>query len=256
MRMVRTAPTSSIMPRIASSPATTAAPRLAAPCPIPTPTTPPTPTPTSTPLTTLTDSATLSGGYNPTGTITFYLFAPGATSSTHRQQRVYSDTVTVSGDGTYTTASGTNPGGYMPTVAGTYEWVAVYSGDSNNSGVTSPLRQRAGDGAASASPTISTTPSATQSRWCSSSTVTLTDTATLSGGYNPTGHDHLHLYARAGTSGGHGDGHGQRQRHLHHAERYTLPTTGHGNRHLPVGRHLQRRHQQQLGSATQPKWNW
>ena len=114
------------------------------PTPSPSPTTP-APTTTTT-TTTLTDSATLSGGYNPTGTITFYLFAPGVTPNGTDSNNVYSDTVTVSGNGTYTTASGTNPGGYVPTVAGTYEWVAVYSGDRNNNGVTSALRQRARDG--------------------------------------------------------------------------------------------------------------
>ena len=67
---------------------------------------------------TLTDSATLSGGYNPTGTITFYLFAPGVTPNGTDSNNVYSDTVTVSGNGTYTTATGTNPGGYMPTASG------------------------------------------------------------------------------------------------------------------------------------------
>jgi hypothetical protein len=36
------------------------------------------------------------------------------------------------GNVTYST-----PNGFMPTVAGTYEWVATYSGDSNNNGVTS-----------------------------------------------------------------------------------------------------------------------
>src|SRR5262249_23087975 len=29
-----------------------------------------------------------------------------------------------------------NPGGYLPTVAGTYLWSAAYSGDSNNSGAS------------------------------------------------------------------------------------------------------------------------
>ena len=42
------------------------------------------------------------------------------------------DVVTVSGNGTYTTAAGTNPGGYVPTATGTYQWVAVYGGDANN----------------------------------------------------------------------------------------------------------------------------
>ena len=36
----------------------------------------------------------------------------------------------------YSTAtSGNNSGGYIPLVAGTYQWVANYSGDGNNNGV-------------------------------------------------------------------------------------------------------------------------
>src|SRR5262249_13441675 len=46
----------------------------------------------------LMDSATLSGGYSPTGTITFYLMGPGSTSSTPLSSAVYADTVTVSGN--------------------------------------------------------------------------------------------------------------------------------------------------------------
>ena len=69
----------------------------------------------------LTDSATLSGGYSPTGAITFRLFAPDGTTV------VDTETVTVSGNGTYST-----PTGYVPTVAGTYQWVAAYAGDGNN----------------------------------------------------------------------------------------------------------------------------
>src|SRR5262249_54328423 len=80
----------------------------------------------------LTDSATLSGGFNPGGTITFYLFAPGVTPNTSNSNNVYSDSVTVNGNGTYSTATGTNAGGYLPTTAGTYQWIAVYSGDSLN----------------------------------------------------------------------------------------------------------------------------
>src|SRR5262249_44928380 len=71
----------------------------------------------------LTDSATLSGGFNPTGTITFLLFR-GRTLG-------HTETDTVSGNGTYSTPAGFT----LPTtgaVAGTYEWVAVYSGDANN----------------------------------------------------------------------------------------------------------------------------
>jgi hypothetical protein len=79
----------------------------------------------------MTDSATLSGGYNPTGTITFTLLDPSNAT-------VYTDVVTVSGNGTYTTSTGTNPGGYLPTVAGTYHWAVTYSGDGNNNSASSP----------------------------------------------------------------------------------------------------------------------
>ena len=69
----------------------------------------------------LSDSATLAGGYNPTGTITFTLVAPNGTTV------VQTETVTVSGDGTYST-----PTGVVPTAIGTYQWFVRYSGDSNN----------------------------------------------------------------------------------------------------------------------------
>jgi predicted outer membrane repeat protein len=75
--------------------------------------------------TALSDSAALSGGYSPGGTITFTLDNPG-------NNAVYTDHVTVSGNGTYTTAAGDNPGGYTPTAAGTYQWTATYNGDGNN----------------------------------------------------------------------------------------------------------------------------
>ncbi len=80
------------------------------------------------------DSATLSAGFNPSGTLTFTLYAPGGTTV------VYTDDVLVTGNGVYSTAtSGDNPGGYIPLVAGTYQWVANYSGDGNNNPVTSNL---------------------------------------------------------------------------------------------------------------------
>ena len=68
--------------------------------------------------TNLTDSAILWGGNNPGGTITFYLFAPGVTPNGTDSNNVYSDAVTVSGDGTYTTSMGNNPGGYTPIAPG------------------------------------------------------------------------------------------------------------------------------------------
>ena len=56
--------------------------------------------------TTVTDTATLSGGYKPTGTITFNLFPTADCSGAP----VDTETVTVSGNGTFTT-----PTGYTPT---------------------------------------------------------------------------------------------------------------------------------------------
>jgi hypothetical protein len=113
-----------------------------APTNLPTPRTPQTPKPSSSPSTTqsLSDSATLSGGYKPTGTIVFYLMAPGSTASTPLGQVVFTDTVTVTGNGTYTTAGGTTTGSAVPTMAGTYQWVVIYnSGDANNGGITGPF---------------------------------------------------------------------------------------------------------------------
>ena len=61
-----------------------------------------TPTPTLVPLgtaTCLTDTATLSGGFKETGTITFTLYSPSGTL-------LDTETVTVNGDGSYTTPKG------------------------------------------------------------------------------------------------------------------------------------------------------
>jgi len=102
--------------------------------PTPTPSPTPTPTPFQTLSTnagpgialggTLTDTATLSGDNNPTGSITFFLTDPSSSV-------VDIETVTVNGNGDYTT-----PNGFSPSVAGTYMWSASYSGDVNNSPAT------------------------------------------------------------------------------------------------------------------------
>src|SRR5262249_2152651 len=69
---------------------------------------------------TLTDTATLSGGFNPTGTIVFELFLIGGS------EPVFVGAVPVNGNGSYTTAVTLPPTALVP---GTYQWVAVYSGD-------------------------------------------------------------------------------------------------------------------------------
>src|SRR5207245_2003586 len=72
---------------------------------------------------TLKDTADLEGAYFPTGTITFTLKYGNSTVDT--------ETVTVSGNGTYTT-----PTGYtLPTnvtVTGNYVWTASYTDPLNN----------------------------------------------------------------------------------------------------------------------------
>jgi hypothetical protein len=139
----------------------------------------------------LTDSATLAGGFNPTGTISFYLFAPGVTCSTSDQSgAVYRSTgVTVNGNGTYQSSSGTESGDNTATMAGTYHWLAIYSGDNNNTGTNSGCESE---------PVViaQNTPSLPTQTSPSSGVIgdTLTDSATLSGGFNPTGAISFYLF--------------------------------------------------------------
>jgi hypothetical protein len=77
------------------------------------------------------DSATLSGGKNPTGTITFSLFGPSDAPDCSGAP-VTTSTVNVSGNGPYSSTS------FMPPTAGTYYWTASYSGDANNASSSGP----------------------------------------------------------------------------------------------------------------------
>lgn len=79
---------------------------------------------------TLNDSATLAGGVNPTGTITFNLYAP--TDPNCASAPAFTQAVPVSGAGVYSTS-----GGFVANVAGVWHWSAQYSGDANNPPVSS-----------------------------------------------------------------------------------------------------------------------
>src|SRR4051812_15678067 len=121
----------------------------------------------------LSDSATLSGTSNllGTGSVTFYLYAPGATchndgSGTTVYSHVASSTVSTNGP----FASGSFAG---PLVAGTYQWVAVFSGDANNSSASSGCGNE--PVVITASPSITTTQSETTGGLADS----LSDSATL-----------------------------------------------------------------------------
>lgn len=78
------------------------------------------------------DEATLSGGDAPTGTITFRLYGPDDLLC--QDPPAFTSTVTVSGNGTYTSGAFT-PG---HSEFGTYQWTANYSGDSDNNPAVSP----------------------------------------------------------------------------------------------------------------------
>src|SRR5262249_15573857 len=123
---------------------------------------------------TATDTATLSGGYFPIGSITFTL------TNTDTSTIVFTNTVTgVSGNNSYTSS------GYTVTVAGHYQWTATYNGDGNNNTAidNNPLQERF---TVPASPTgIITTASAAIT--LGTTAPTLTDSAVLAGGFNPTG---------------------------------------------------------------------
>jgi hypothetical protein len=82
------------------------------------------------PVTTiLMDSAVLSGGNAETGTITFTLYQLGIVPGGFL---VDTETVPVSGNGTYTTPTGFSLANAPITAVGTYQWDASYSGDPNN----------------------------------------------------------------------------------------------------------------------------
>jgi hypothetical protein len=127
----------------------------------------------------LSDSGVLANGVSPTGSIIFTLSGPGGFS--------YSQTDTVTGDGTYT-ASTTLPTSGL--VAGTYTWTAHYSGDSNNNPVDDQGGTAEQSTVYSANPFLYSIPDP----FTIFTLAVMTDTATLSGGYYPTGTITFTLY--------------------------------------------------------------
>jgi len=124
------------------------------------------------------DSATVSGGWNPGGSVTFQLFGPGDTTC---QAPIASQDGTLAGG--RASSGEVTVGG-----PGTYNWVATYPGDPNNNPVSS------GCGAepftvAKVTPTISTTPSGGVPAGGN-----VSDTATVSGGFDPGGNVTFQLF--------------------------------------------------------------
>ena len=144
---------------------------------------------------TLNDTADLQFGFNPTGSITFTLIGPDGVTVVH------TETVLVHGNGLYSTSHGftpgLDPGG--PTLAGTYQWNASYSGDTNNNtasdnnDLTEQVTVSPDD-----SLTLSTTPN--QTSFTLGQPGTLNDTADLRFGFNPTGTITFTLIGPDGTT--------------------------------------------------------
>jgi hypothetical protein len=133
------------------------------------------------------DTAMVTGGDGPTGTVTFYLFSPDNATCANNSGETWlqSWTVALHSDGK---ASVPDPG-YATTKTGTYQWVATYSGDANNKSVTSECGTEAVT-IGKDSPTIATV--ASQGGPVG---VQIHDTAQVSGGDNPTGTVTFFLYS-------------------------------------------------------------
>ena len=81
------------------------------------------------------DTAQVSGGDNPTGTVTFFLYSPSnATCSANENGggAIWSGSVALGSDGSASSAG--SP--FTTTEVGTYNWIATYSGDANNKGAS------------------------------------------------------------------------------------------------------------------------
>jgi hypothetical protein len=131
----------------------------------------------------LTDTATVSGGTNPTGTVTFNLYGPDNATCSGSPIFTSSNVALVGGSATSTA--------FTTVAAGVYRWTASYSGDANNNAVSHPCNS-ANESATigKATPTIVTQASPGGIL----GVAVLTDTATVSGGNNPTGTVTFNLY--------------------------------------------------------------
>jgi YVTN family beta-propeller protein len=131
------------------------------------------------------DTATLSGGASPTGTITFRLYGPG--DPTCAASPMFTDTASVAGNGDYSSAQVT------AAQAGTYRWSVSYSGDANNDPSASTCNETVV--VTQASPSLTTSASSGVVLGSESH-----DAATLAGGASPTGTITFRLFGPDDTS--------------------------------------------------------
>jgi hypothetical protein len=130
------------------------------------------------------DVATLEGGDNPTGTITFNAYGPDDAECTGP----ITDTsvVAVAGNGSYQSAD------FTPDQAGVYRWIAIYSGDENNAAVAGNCNDP--NDSVTVTPGMVTPTLTTVASRDTYVGKEIYDTATLSGGAEPTGIIRFLLY--------------------------------------------------------------
>ena len=131
----------------------------------------------------ISDSATISGGFSPTGSITFKAFGP--TDPNCLGTPAFTAAVTVNGNGTYTS------GPFTPTQLGNYKWSVSYPGDANNNAVESACNSVNVSTVSKFAPTL--TPSAANATIGSS----IAEIASFSGGSNRTGEVVFRAYGPA-----------------------------------------------------------
>ena len=153
------------------------------------------------------DTAHLTGGAAPTGTITFHLY-----SNNDCTGLLHSETATVTGNGDYQTATG-----FVIQHAGTYYWTASYGGDADNNPAAETGCTAEPVVVAKNSPALSTTQNPAQG----AIGATYKDTAHLTGGAAPTGTITFHLYSNNDCTG------------LLHSE--TATVTGNGDYQTATG---------------------
>ncbi|MGD0195713.1 MAG: hypothetical protein ABSC35_12720 [Candidatus Dormibacteria bacterium] len=134
------------------------------------------------------DTAQVSGGDNPTGTVTFNLYSPSnptCSANENGNGAVQSVTVTLGSDGS--ASSAISP--YTTSAVGTYNWIAVYSGDANNNGASTSCKDESVNSGVDPS-AITTTASAG-----GNTGTVIHDTATVTGSSSLTGTVTFSLFA-------------------------------------------------------------
>jgi len=128
----------------------------------------------------ISDNATVSGGFNPSGTVTFRIYQPGDENCEgNGGDGTLVSVETLPANSPYTVTSDD----YVPTSVGTYRWRAFYSGDGNNNAVAGECNAaNESTVVTKASPAIATNATAEQALGHA-----IKDTATISGGFNPSG---------------------------------------------------------------------